>query len=211
MTWGNDAERPGEEVGDSLPGPSAIPLTARLPSAAQMRETVERELKLEAAADFELPALPGAEIDRVFTSTYVDTPARSLTAAGITLRRRLENRRSLWQLKLPRSGARAELEARGGPAGPPPELAALLTVHTRRHGELAPITVLRTRRRGVHVVEGDRDVAEVTVDRVDVLEGRRRVDGFVRPGASRPRAPRRRSTGVGRPSESLSGPGDHGA
>lgn len=144
-----------------------------------MRETVERELKLEAAGDFELPALPGAEIDRVFTSTYVDTPARSLTAAGITLRRRLENRRSLWQLKLPRSGARAELESRGGPAGPPPELAALLTAHTRLHGELEPIAVLRTRRRGVHVVDVDRDVAEVTVDRVDVLEGRRRVDGFV--------------------------------
>jgi CHAD domain-containing protein len=144
-----------------------------------MRETVERELKLQAPADFELPPLPGEEIDRVFTSTYVDTPARSLTAAGITLRRRLENRRSLWQLKLPRSGARAELEARGGPGAPPAELAALLTAHTRVHGELEPIAVLRTRRRGIHVVDGDRDVAEVTVDQVDVLEGRRRVDGFV--------------------------------
>src|SRR5580765_3509490 len=112
-----------------------------------MRETLEREVKLEAAGDFELPALPGSEIDRVFTSTYVDTPARSLTAAGITLRRRLENRRSLWQLKLPRSGARMELEARGGPAGPPSDLAALLTAHTRVHGELEPIAVLRTRRR----------------------------------------------------------------
>jgi len=144
-----------------------------------MRETVEREVKLEAPGDFELPALPGAEIDRVFTSTYVDTPARSLTAAGITLRRRLENRRSLWQLKLLRGGARAELEARGGVAAPPPELAALLTAHTRVHGDLEPVAVLRTRRRGIHVVDGDRDVAEVTVDQVDVLEGRRRVDGFV--------------------------------
>ena len=144
-----------------------------------MRTTVEREVKLSAPAEFELPALSGDEIDRVFTSTYFDTPRRSLAAAGITLRRRLENRRSVWQLKLPRSGARAELEARGGPAAAPAELAALLATHARRHGELEPVAVLRTRRRGVRVVDGDRDVAEVTVDKVDVLEGRRRVDQFV--------------------------------
>lgn len=144
-----------------------------------MRTTVEREVKLSAPAEFELPALPGDEIDRVFTSTYFDTPRRSLAAAGITLRRRLENRRSVWQLKLPRSGARAELEARGGPAAAPPELAALLATHVRRHGELEPVAVLRTRRRGVKVVDGDREIAEVTVDKVDVLEGRRRVDHFV--------------------------------
>ena len=120
-----------------------------------MRTTVEREVKLSAPAEFELPELPGDEIDRVFTSTYFDTPRRSLAAAGITLRRRLENRRSVWQLKLPRSGARAELEARGGPAAAPAELAALLATHARRHGELEPVAVLRTRRRGVRVVDGD--------------------------------------------------------
>ena len=144
-----------------------------------MRTTVEREVKLAAPADFELPTLPGEEIDRVFTSTYYDTPPRSLAAAGITLRRRLENRRSLWQLKLPRSGARAELELAGGATAAPAGLTALLVTHVRRHGELAPVAVLRTRRRGIRVVDDGRELAEVTVDQVDVLDGRRRVDGFV--------------------------------
>ena len=145
-----------------------------------MRTTVERELKLEAGEGFELPELGGERLaDRVFTSTYYDTPSRSLASAGITLRRRIENRRSLWQLKLPRAGsARAEIEARGGPGAPPSELAALLAVHLRADG-LEPIAVLRTRRTGVRAADGARSVADVTVDDVDILEGRRRVGRFV--------------------------------
>ncbi len=145
-----------------------------------MRTTLERELKLEAEEGFELPELGGEQLpDRVFTSTYYDTPSRSLANVGITLRRRVENRRSLWQLKLPRAGsARAEIEARGGATGPPPELARLLVVHLR-DGGLEPVAVLRTRRSGVHATDGERSVAEVTVDDVDILEGRRRVGRFV--------------------------------
>jgi CHAD domain-containing protein/adenylate cyclase class IV len=145
-----------------------------------MRTTVERELKLEAEEGFELPDLGGERLtDRVFTSTYYDTPSRSLASAGITLRRRIENRRPLWQLKLPRAGtARTEIEARGSTAGPPVELTTLLAVHLRTDG-LEPIAVLRTRRTGIHAVEGARSVADVTVDDVDILEGRRRVGRFV--------------------------------
>ncbi len=145
-----------------------------------MRTTVERELKLEAVEGFELPDLGGEQLpDRVFTSTYYDTPSRSLAAAGITLRRRIENRRSLWQLKLPRTGtARTEIETRGGVTGPPAELARLLVVHLRKDG-LEPVAVLRTHRSGVHVIDGVRSVAEVTIDDVDILEGRRRVGRFV--------------------------------
>ncbi len=145
-----------------------------------MRTEVERELKLEADEGFRLPELPGEQLaDRVFTSTYFDTPSRSLAHAGITLRRRVENRRSLWQLKLPRAGtARTEIEARGGAATPPPELASLLVLHLHR-GALEPVAALRTRRSGVHATDGVRSVAEVTVDDVDVLEGRRRVGRFV--------------------------------
>jgi CHAD domain-containing protein/adenylate cyclase class IV len=144
-----------------------------------MRTTVERELKLEADEGFELPELGGEQLaDRVFTSTYYDTPSRSLAHLGITLRRRSENRRSLWQLKLPRAGtARAEIETRGGPGGPPAELARLLVVHLR-NGGLEPVAVLRTRRSGIHATDGERSVAEVTVDDVDILEGRRRVGRF---------------------------------
>ena len=70
-----------------------------------VRETLERELKLDVNGAFALPELPGSPLpERTFTSTYHDTPARSLGRAGITLRRRVENGTSLWQLKLPRGG-----------------------------------------------------------------------------------------------------------
>ena len=96
-----------------------------------METTVERELKLEPPDGFELPPLDGEDLEsRVFTSTYYDTPPRSLLRAGITLRRRVENGLSRWQLKLPRDGyARAEIEAFGGPVGPPDDLGKLLAAH----------------------------------------------------------------------------------
>ena len=85
-----------------------------------MQTTVEYERKLDAPPGFELPDLGGEPIEpRVFTSVYHDTAERSLARAGITLRRRTERGRSVWQLKLPVNGARLELEEPGGPAGPP--------------------------------------------------------------------------------------------
>jgi CHAD domain-containing protein len=140
---------------------------------------VERELKLEPGDDFTLPELPGEPLEsRVFTSTYYDTPSRSLSRVGITLRRRVENGLSRWQLKLPRGGtARTELEAPGGPAGPPPRLASLLASHLRSE-DLEPVATLRTRRAGVRVAEDGRAVADVTVDSVDVLDAGRSAGGF---------------------------------
>lgn len=142
----------------------------------EMRTTMEREVKLDADAGFTLPALPGDPLPaRVFTSTYHDTPPRSLARAGITLRRRLENGRSLWQLKLPQTGAsptRAEIEAPGGPAAPPASLARLLVAHAR-HGKLEPVATLRTRRAGTRVTVDGRRLADVTVDSVDVLDAGR--------------------------------------
>lgn len=146
-----------------------------------VRETLERELKLDVNGSFALPELPGRPLpERTFTSTYHDTPVRSLGRAGITLRRRVENGTSLWQLKLPRAGedgARTELEEPGGPSGPPPELARLLVAHVR-HGRLEPVATMRTRRSGVRVEEDGRAVAEVTVDEVSILYAERSVDGF---------------------------------
>jgi CHAD domain-containing protein len=137
-----------------------------------MREILERELKLDPGGGFALPLpeLPGEPLEpRLFTSTYYDTPPRSLARCGITLRRRVENGLSRWQLKLPRDNARAELEAAGGPAGPPPELATLLTAHLR-YGSVEPVATLRTRRIGVRVVSGHRSLADVVLDSVDVLD-----------------------------------------
>jgi len=146
-----------------------------------VRTTVERELKLDVNGAFALPELPGSPLpERIFTSTYHDTPARSLGRAGITLRRRVESGTSLWQLKLPRADdrtERTELEEAGGPGGPPPELARLLVAH-ERHGRLEPVATLRTRRTGVRVENEGRAVADVTVDEVTVLSAEREVDGF---------------------------------
>jgi CHAD domain-containing protein len=143
-----------------------------------MRATSEYERKLDAPAGFRLPSLGGRPLEaRVFTSVYYDVPGGSLAAAGITLRRRIENGRSVWQLKLPADEARLELEFDGGPKQPADDLAALLHAHLR-HGPLERVAELRTRRRG-ELVARDGTTAEVTVDEVAVMDSRRVRDKFV--------------------------------
>ncbi len=140
---------------------------------AGLQETLEREVKLTAERGFRLPDLPGEPLDpRVFTSTYFDTDDHRLARAGVTLRRRVEHGRGAWQLKLPRGAARLELEAPGGPAGPPPEMRDLLTAYLRGRA-LDPVAKLRTHRSGVRVSNGGGPVADVTVDLVSVMAGRR--------------------------------------
>jgi CHAD domain-containing protein len=146
---------------------------------ARPRKTHERELKLAVPPGFELPDLPGERLEpQTFTSTYHDTTDRALARAGITLRRRVQNRRGLWQLKLPGEGERLELEVPGGPGRAPGELASLL-VGVLRGRPLEPRAVLRTRREGMRVRENRRAVAEVTVDTVSVLDGRSVRERFV--------------------------------
>jgi CHAD domain-containing protein len=143
-----------------------------------MKETLEHELKLGADPRFRLPELPGTTLPtRVFTSTYWDTPDYRLARAGVTLRRRIEERRGLWQLKLPRGFARLELELPGGPTGPPERIRELLVAHARG-AQLAPVAKLRTRRAGIRVEDGNEPVADVTVDSVAVLAGGRVVHSF---------------------------------
>jgi CHAD domain-containing protein len=143
------------------------------------RETHEQELKLGVPPGFVLPELAGERLEpKTFTSTYHDTADRALARAGITLRRRVQDRRGLWQLKLPSEEARLELEAPGGPGAPPEELAELL-VGVLRGRTLEPAAVLRTRREGVRARERRRAVADVTIDSVAVLDGRRVRERFV--------------------------------
>jgi len=140
--------------------------------------SVEYERKLEAPPGFELPDLGGEPLEtRVFTSIYHDTADHSLARSGITLRRRTERGKSVWQLKLPVDGARIEIEEPGGPAGPPDGLRALLRAHERR-GVLAPVAELRTRRHGALVTRGTA-TAEVTVDEVTVMDAHRVANEFV--------------------------------
>ncbi len=143
-----------------------------------MRKTLERELKLDADPGFVLPDLGGAALaPRSFTSTYYDTQDRRLLRAGITLRRRVENRAGLWQLKLPADEGRLELELPGGPAGPPEAFLRLLPALLRGGATLAAVARLRTIRRGV-AVGGDGDRVEVVLDTVSVLDGRRVASSF---------------------------------
>lgn len=145
---------------------------------AAVQLTVEYERKLEAPSGFELPDLGGVPLEpRVFSSVYHDTAARSLARAGITLRRRTERGRSVWQLKLPVDGARHELEEPGGPAGPPERLRALIRAH-ERHGAVEPVAELRTRRHGALVTRNGTS-AEVTVDEVSVMDAQRVESTFV--------------------------------
>jgi CHAD domain-containing protein len=133
-----------------------------------VKETFERELKLEPPDGFVLPELGGEPLPtRVFTSTYHDTPDLVLARNGITLRRRVEEGTGLWQLKLPRGVARVELEQPGPPARPPLEMVSLLVAHLRGR-RVEPVARLRTRRVGVRA-----DGVEVVDDSVSILAGQR--------------------------------------
>ena len=143
-----------------------------------MDVTAENERKLDAPDGFELPQLGGSPLEaRVFTSVYYDVPDGSLARAGVTLRRRTERGLSVWQLKLPSADARLELEQPGGPAEPPEEMQKLLATHLR-HGPVAPVAELRTRRRG-QLVARNGTTAEVTVDEVAIMDALRVADEFV--------------------------------
>jgi len=136
-------------------------------------QTLEREIKLSVTRDFTLPQLPGERLpSRLFTSTYFDTEGYRLARAGITLRYRIEARKGVWQLKLPHGAARLELAFTGGRTSPPDSLTTLLYAHLRGL-PLKSIARLRTRRTGMQVRGGDGPVADVVVDSVVALNGRR--------------------------------------
>src|SRR5262245_42868749 len=138
-----------------------------------MRGVIEHELTFDVEPDFTLPDIGGTPIEpRSFTSTYLDTPERRLLGCGITLRRRVENRAGVWQLKLPCEAGRLELEEPGGPTRVPPPLLELLPALLRGDAALEPVAKLRTRRGGV-AVKRDTETVEVALDSVTVLDGRR--------------------------------------
>lgn len=136
--------------------------------ARRVKETIERELKLEPGEGFVLPELGGETLpSRVFTSTYHDTPDLVLARYGVTFRHRVEDGTGRWQLKLPKGTARIELEQPGTPARPPLEMLALLVAYLRGR-PVEPVARLRTRREVVRA-----DGAEIVDDSVSVLVGQR--------------------------------------
>lgn len=137
------------------------------------KQTLEREVKLSVKRDFVLPQIPGEPLPpQVFTSTYFDTENYQLAQAGITLRYRADAREGAWQLKLPQDMARLELEFAGDLAQPPDPLIKLLVAHLRGQS-IKPIARLRTRRTGIRVGGLKKPSADVVVDSVVALEGRR--------------------------------------
>jgi len=133
-----------------------------------VRQTLEREIKLQADAGFALPDFPGEPLrERRFTSTYHDTRDMRLAAAGITLRHRSEEGSGLWQLKLPHAKGRLELELIGNAKAPPPSMRDLITGVIGRRA-LLPVATLETRRRGLRVLGGGIQLADVVMDEVTV-------------------------------------------
>ena len=149
---------------------------ARVPAGSERNE--RSAVALRANGDFTLPKIEGRPLEkRVFTATYYDTPERRLARAGITLRRRLENGNNVWELELPREPEALNLDAPGGPSGPPPVLARLLT-GVVRGVPLREVRTIRTRRAGVRVVSGGLETVEALFDSISVLDGRRVEEEF---------------------------------
>ena len=142
-----------------------------------MRETLERERKLSVDDDFTLPPLQVDTTPKHLRAMYFDTDDHRLARYGVTLRRRFEDGRPLWQLKLPTDGDRLEIEDDTATPSVPDQLARLVTAFVRGR-ELVPLAELHTLRRAVRVSSGGKAVAEVVHDTVQVHEGGRFVRSF---------------------------------
>jgi CHAD domain-containing protein len=142
-----------------------------------MKETLEHELKLSVKRGFELPPLAADVVPKHLRATYHDTDDHRLARHGVTLRRRNDDGRDLWQLKLPSDGDRLEIESEANGPDVPLELQSLLTAYLRG-SVLRPIAELHTLRRAVRVTDGHGPAAEVVHDSVRVLDGDRVVREF---------------------------------
>jgi CHAD domain-containing protein len=143
----------------------------------------EREVKLQAAISFRLPALDGVAegvdvepraAQRV-SATYFDTDDLRLTGWGVSLRYRSSDG---WTVKLPHASdgkllVREELVFDGDPRRPPMEVVDLVRAFART-APLRPQVRLRTIRRQTSLRDGaGQSVAEVVDDQVAVLDGRK--------------------------------------
>jgi CHAD domain-containing protein len=140
---------------------------------AETRQRVE----LRVRGGFRLPEMTGEPLPpRVITTTYHDTPRRSLARSGITLRWDSEARHADWQLRLPGGDGPIELEEEAAGGAPPETLVRLLASHTR-HGAVSPVATVCTRRSGVLSDVPDGRIA-VVLDWVEVISGPDDVPAF---------------------------------
>jgi CHAD domain-containing protein len=91
---------------------------------------------------------------RSFTVTYLDTQDRRLTRAGIPLRRRVEQGKSIWEARI----GDTTVSATGGPKRPPAELQRVLAALLRGQ-ELVQVARLRRGENDVALLDGQRVLA----------------------------------------------------
>lgn len=151
----------------------------------------EREVKLSAPTGFRWPifapdsALVATALDRKsFQTVYFDTADLRLARWGCSLRHRSGEG---WTLKLPTTGVdggpllvRGEFSFEGDALRPPDAAVGLVKAYLRG-AETKPVARLRTIRHPVRLDSTDaaaRPIAEMVLDEVSVLEGRRLVERF---------------------------------
>jgi CHAD domain-containing protein len=146
--------------------------------SAAVKSSIEQEIKLAIDANFRLPVLQGTHLsERTLTTVYFDTPDLRLLRAQITLRHRTDGRKRAWQLKLPLTCGRREVEMPGDASAPPAEMLSLLFIHLQGT-TVGPIATLRTRRTGTRVGSPKKQGAEVILDEVAVLKDSSEVLSF---------------------------------
>ena len=144
----------------------------------KIHQTLEHEMKFRIPPRFQLPPNMGEPIPpRVFTSTYFDTEHHRLGQLGLTLRKRVERSRGVWQLKIPSGVARLELEIDSGSRNIPWEFHDLLTAFFRKQ-EAVQLGKLRTKRKGLRIQKDSQVIAEVVQDSVALIRDKKVVHTF---------------------------------
>ncbi|TDC51969.1 CYTH and CHAD domain-containing protein [Jiangella ureilytica] len=164
-----------------------------------MTAHIERERKYEVGDDGPAPPVSGltfpdgaSPVDpssEELQAVYFDTPDLRLTRAGVTLRRRAGGPDEGWHLKVPTADADTRVELRlplddadgagsgtGGTAVPPAEFAELLVGHIRG-ARLEPVAHIVTDRTRWQLLGAEGRVAELTDDRVEATDLRRKSTG----------------------------------
>ncbi|RMH04527.1 MAG: CHAD domain-containing protein [Nitrospirae bacterium] len=140
---------------------------------------LERKRKLHIDRSFRLPAFLGMAMEpRVLTSSYYDTSEYLLAQYGISLRRRIERGRGVWQLTIPQGQDHVELEAAGGPGKLPATFMDLL-FGVRRNQPLQLIAKLKTKRQTFRIHREQTPLADISIDQATTIQDGRRVGGFL--------------------------------
>ncbi len=144
----------------------------------KIHQTLEEEKKFRIPPGFHFPPDMGEPVPlRVFTSTYFDSEHHRLGRLGLTLRKRVEQSHGVWQLKIPNSGDRLELEIASGSRSIPWEFQDLLRSFFRKQ-EAVQLGKLRTRRKGVRIQKDGQVLAEVVLDSVALIRDKKVVHSF---------------------------------